>query len=283
MNWITENWTSFMGDMILGLMEMFGIYINNIYFFIVDTAGQNIYIRNAEKFIVASAISLISLMVLKNVTAGYLTETDYDSEADPFNLIVKITQTVAVIMNAGWLFDYLLKLSKAFGKDLMYGSNDTGYVDKTRELLQEGAGSMSAIFGGHILMVAVIFGAMVVFSIIAGLRGAELMAMKLFLPYFALDLLSNSRERWNNFITAYIIAFFTYSFQILFFMLAMKSYASISISNGIYYLSTLVFLVMAIKTPKTLEKYIYRSGLSNAASSGMRMVVQTVVMKGAMA
>lgn len=119
------------------------------------------------------------------------------------------------------------------------------------------------------------------------MRGAELVALMLFFPFFCLDMLTNSRERWNNFKMAYMFAAITYSFQILFFTIAMKSYATAATGSSgetsLYWIGTIVFLIMAIRGPKTIEKYLYTSGVSNAAHSGIRMLVQTAAMKGMVA
>ena len=127
----------------------------------------------------------------------------------------------------------------------------------------------------------------VIFSVVAGMRGAELVALMLFFPFFCLDMLTNSRERWNNFKMAYMFATITYSFQILFFTIAMKSYATAATGSSgetsLYWIGTIVFLIMAIRGPKTIEKYLYTSGVSNAAHSGIRMLVQTAAMKGMVA
>ncbi len=282
MNWITENIMAFIGDLIGGTIDFLGDFLNNIFFWIVDLAVDSVYVRDAERFIIVTASGLVSLVVLKVVTSGYLLETDYDSEADPFNLILKIAETIAIIMNSGWLFNWMLETAKTYTADLLGGVSASGFCEITKSLLDmhsaEEALQKFASFYVSLIFALIAF---IIFMIVAGLRGAELVAMKLFLPYFALDLLTNSRERWNNFFTAYVIAFFSYAVQILFFMVALKCYASFSISAPQYYIGTMVFIIMAIRAPKFLEKYIYKSGVSNAASGGIRMVAQTMVMRGA--
>lgn len=281
MSWITENIMAFITDLVGGAIDFFGDFLNNIFFWIVDVALQNVYVINAEKFIIVTAIGLVSLVAIKVVTSGYLLETDYDSEADPFNLIIKIAETVAIIMNSGWLFNWMLETAKTFTSDLLGGASASGFCDTTNSLLEMNVDNSLRIGATFNVLLVFILIAFIIFMVVAGLRGAELIAMKLFLPYFALDLLTNSRERWNNFIMAYVIAFFSYAIQILFFMVALRCYVSFSISAPEYYIGTLVFILMAIRAPKFLEKYIYKSGVSNAASSGIRMVAQTMVMRGA--
>lgn len=285
MSWITENIISFITDFIGGTIDWFGDMLNNIFVWIVEQALTDVYVTNAENFIIISAIALVGLVVVKTVTSGYLLETDYDSEEDPFNLIIKIAQTVAVILNSGWIFDWMLATAKDYSADLLGTTDTSGYCEITNSLLQvllqNNIFDLGRQYTSYVIMLGAILISFVIFSVVAGLRGAELIAMKLFFPYFALDLLTNSRERWKNFSMAYAIAFFSYAFQILFFVVALKSYASVSILNADYAIVTMVWMIMAIRAPKFIEKFIYKSGVSDAASSGIRMMAQTVLMRGA--
>ena len=280
MSWITQNFNSFVTDITGGTIELFGNIINNVFFYVVKIALQNEYIKNAQKLLVAMALALIGLVVLKIVFSGYLLETDYDSEADPFNLVLRIAETTAVISCSGWIFDTLLQLSKDFANDMMMSTEVTGYSEQTQALLDPTvlSNSSNGITCYISLIAAMLIGVMV-FMVVSGLRGGELIAMKLLLPIFALDMLTSSRERWNNFFMGYILAFFTYSFQILFYMVSIKSYASASYTNSLYLVTALIFLILAIRAPKFLEKYLYKSGVSSAASSGLRMIIQTAVIK----
>lgn len=282
MSWITENVCEWIADFIGGIIDTYGNVINNIFYWIVDQATKNEYVVNGQKFVLATSLVLIAIVVMKIVISGYLLETDYDSEADPFDILVKVAETVALIMNAGWLFTWMLKTSKMFSSD-MVSSTNVGIGTQTESLLQIFIGDIGRVKSALIATLLVMLIGFIIFSVVAGLRGAELIAMNLFFPFFCLDLLTNNRERWNNFIMAYIIAFFTYAFQILFFMIALKSFNSVSITAPEYCISTLIWLIMAIRTPRFLEKFLYRSGVSNAASSGMRMVIQTAVIRGAVA
>lgn len=279
MNWITENICNFMTDCIGGTIDMFGEYINNIFYFVVDMATENAYIKGAQSVLITLSLSLVSLIVAKMVMSGYLLETGYDPEEDPFNLIVRIAQAVAVITNSGWVFNYLLNLSKTFADDLLGSAAAEGYAGQTKALLELDKSNLHYSFIAYCIILLVIQLAFLIFTITAGLRGAELIAMNLFMPVFSLDLLTNSRERWNNFFMGYLMAFFSYTVQVLFFNVALKSYASTSINRPEYFIGTIVFMIMAIKSPKFLEKYIYKTGMASAASGGVRMAAQTMMMR----
>ena len=279
MSWLFENVCDFISSAIGGTVDFFGELVNNIFYFIIDYGVNNAYVIGAQKLFITIALALIGLVVLKIVTAGYLLETDYDSDADPFNLLVRIAETVAIITNSGWLFNFLLNASKDFTTDLIGSVAETGYADQTRSLVSVDLSGMANMLLPYLAMIALMLVAIIIFTVVAGLRGGELIFMNLLLPVFALDLLTSSRERWNNFIMGYFTAFFTYGIQILLYNVALKSYATASYSEPLYFITAVTFLIMAIRSPKFLERYLYRSGVSTAATSGMRLVFQTAVMK----
>lgn len=280
MSWITENILSVITDFIGSVIEFFGELINNIFFYIVDMAISSPYGQNAQKVMVAVGFALVSLMVVKIVMSGYLLETDYDSDADPFDLLVRISETTAVISCEGWIFDFTLQLSKDFASDLISSTNVSGYSSQTQSLIDAVVlANTGASTSTYVILILAILIATIIFMFVSGLRGGELVAMKLFMPIFAIDLLTSSRERWNNFFMGYMLAFFTYAIQILFYTVAMKTYVSASFSNRMNLVAACIWMIIAIRAPQFLEKYLYKSGVSSAASSGIRMIAQTAMFK----
>ena len=251
MNWLTENFCAVLADVIGGFLDVFGDVVNNIFYWIIQVATENVYVINAERFTVSLATTLISVCVVKNIIAGYFLETDYDAEEDPFNLLVRIAQTEAFILNGNWIFNFLLNFSKHFTTDLVGSANAAGYSDTTTGLLGMDSAAAGRSYSAYMLLVGFITIGTVIFSVVAGMRGAELVALMLFFP------------------------------------IAMKSYATAATGSSgetsLYWIGTIVFLIMAIRGPKTIEKYLYTSGVSNAAHSGIRMLVQTAAMKGMVA
>lgn len=280
MSWITENILSVITDFIGSVIEFFGELINNIFFYIVDMAISSPYGQNAQKVMVAVGFALVSLMVVKIVMSGYLLETDYDSDADPFDLLVRISETTAVISCEGWIFDFTLQLSKDFASDLISSTNVSGYSSQTQSLIDAAVlANTGASTSTYVILILAILIATIIFMFVSGLRGGELVAMKLFMPIFAIDFLTSSRERWNNFFMGYMLAFFTYAIQILFYTVAMKTYVSASFSNRMNLVAACIWMIIAIRAPQFLEKYLYKSGVSSAASSGIRMIAQTAMFK----
>ena len=78
-----------------------------------------------------------------------------------------------------------------------------------------------------------------------------------------------------------MIAVFSYSVQILFYTIAMKSFMSCNWNKPWYGVAALCWLILAIRAPKFLEKYMYTTGVAAAASGGLRLVAQSVVIRAA--
>lgn len=282
MNWITENLCSMLRDMTIGIIDFFGEMVNNIFYSIVELNNENAYVINANKFFISLSLSLAALLVVKQVLSGYVLETDHDPEADPFNLLVRVAESIAVICSSSWIFNTVMNLMKKFSKDLIGSTTGTGVQGQTIKLLETDETMLPTALPAGRLMLLIMVVAFALFTVVAGLRGCEVIAMKLFLPIFALDLIGTRRERWNNFFTGYMIAVFSYSIQILFYTIAIKSFVIATWSKPWYAIASICWLVLAMRAPKFLEKYMYVSGISSAASGGLRLVAQSVVIRSAM-
>lgn len=278
MSWIGEMLCEYITDKIAGTIKLFGDKINNIFFTMVDYGTSNEYVQSAENFLVVFALTAIAILVGKQVLDTDLIETR-NSDEEPIDLIVRIAETVAVISCTGEIFNYLLKLAKSFSTDMLKNTDAKGVKGITEGLVNidiSNLGGEGIIYLNIVLLLVVGY---CVFTVVSGLRGAEIIAMKLFTPLFALDLLNVDRERWDNFFIGYLLAFMSYSIQVLFFLLSIKSYASASINDMGYCFSAVAWLLAAICGPHFLEKYMHKTGLTKAAGSGLRMVAQTVVLK----
>ena len=278
-SWISENICEYFTDQISGAIALFGDKINNIFYATVDAGVSNAYVVNANTFLVVFALAAVALIVGKEVLDGDLIDVNYDPDDSPMDFLLRIAEAVAVISCFGALFDYLMVFSKRFASDLLGSSNATGVKDITSGLINIDLSNTGSAAGMYITVVMLVFIGFIVFAVVSGFRGAELIAMKMFAVIFALDLIHANRERWNNFFMAFLLAMFSYGFQTLFYILSLKSYASASINDMGYCLSAIGWLLMAIIGPHFIEKYLYKSGISKAAGSGLRMLAQTAMIK----
>ena len=128
---------------------------------------------------------------------------------------------------------------------------------------------------GYILTLLLLLVGFIIFSIVAGIRGAELTLMKILFPLFAVDLLTTNRERWNSFFTTYVITFLSYSVQLLCFKLCNMTFVTIDYGGNfnIRFITVIGWMVMMIRAPKWMEKFAYSSGLGGMASSSVRFLL----------
>ena len=92
--------------------------------------------------------------------------------------------------------------------------------------------------------------------------------LKIVLPIMACDLTSVRQEKWNNFVSAYLVGAFGYIIQVALLKLAM----TYGIQGDILsFLKSIVCMYFGVSTPHWLEKFTYSSGLKNTARSGAYM------------
>lgn len=100
------------------------------------------------------------------------------------------------------------------------------------------------------------------------------------LPIFAVDMLKANPERWNMFIFQYFISFISYLVQMFCFQMYAILYSHLDFTDFRQYLVMVGWLILCIKAPKTLEKYIYATGTGRAVSQGASRLGQVVMYAG---
>lgn len=288
LNWISVNICDFMIDILNGMIEWAMGGIISLFELGIDFIN-NPSITAATACVTAISVTLVSVMVAKQIFTVYIMETDGDPDSDPLQLLVKASQALALICCNTMIFNYLLKLSQQFTTEFLgtVGVQDfsASVSDKVAALVATTAGSA---FPPTSLITAsfyiVIIGLMVLLALKAGLRGCELTLMKILFPFFCVDLLSTTKERFNAFITTYMITFFGYSLQLLCIKLFMTNFASSRAQSFQDCIVACAWLYMALKTPKWLEKFCYSSGIGGGAGNGAKsaasMIMQAAVRKG---
>ena len=88
------------------------------------------------------------------------------------------------------------------------------------------------------------------------------------------------RSRWNMFIFQYFISFISYLVQMFCFQMYAILYAHLDFTDFRQYLVMVAWLILCIKAPKTLEKYIYATGTGRAVSQGASRLGQVVMYAG---
>ena len=273
MNWITKQIQEAMSDIILSFVEFFQKMVVEIFDNGTNFA-TNQQISGAVDATTLIGIALVSVMVLKQILSVYVFETDGDAETDPLQLIVKASQTICIICCNDLIYTELQKVSKLTANDLNNAVTPDKVFASLQAVITQGAGLV--ILGPvNLIFIIIYLIGFILLVIKAAIRGVELAVMKILVPIFAVDNITVSGERWNAFLSSYIVVFFGYIIQMLCFNMSIISFVKAITDSGVEYLYAVGFLIFSLKSPQWLEKFAYNSGLSRgikgAASAGMQM------------
>lgn len=273
MNWITKQIQEAMSDIILSFVEFFQKMVVEIFDNGTNFA-TNQQISGAVDATTLIGIALVSVMVLKQILSVYVFETDGDAETDPLQLIVKASQTICIICCNDLIYTELQKVSKLTANDLNNAVTPDKVFASLQAVITQGAGLV--ILGPvNLIFIIIYLIGFILLVIKAAIRGVELAVMKILVPIFAVDNITVSGERWNAFLSSYIVVFFGYIIQMLCFNMSIISFVKAITDSGVEYLYAIGFLIFSLKSPQWLEKFAYNSGLSRgikgAASAGMQM------------
>lgn len=281
MNWIWQNVVETVANILDGLIETINIGIIDLYENAAQLPIDNANIVAASNTTSLIAVALISLAVSKRVYSTYIGETEGDSESDPLNIIEAAAIGIAIIVNNNVLYKIFIEAAKNFGGDLI---NSMGDIDVDTNLSNAIAMVSADLTPSH--AIEMIYIALYVIGIIwlcvkGGMRGAELSAFTMLLPFFCADIISTKKERFTSFITSYIVTMFGYALQIFFFRISGNLFASYASGQGLVHIFEAAgFLYLSIKGPKWLEKYIYSSGVGQTvtgASTSMMHIVPAIM------
>lgn len=264
-NWLTTQVMEFIGDCILSFIEFFQEAIVELFDKGTNFA-KNTQIVGAINATTLVGVSLVSIMVLKEIINVYILETDGDPENDPIQLLVKASQTICVICCNDFIYDQLSKVSKLMSNDINASVTPEKIFVSAEQLITQQLTKMGII---NVLFILVYLGGAAVLAVKAGLRGIELAVMKMLLPIFAVDIVTVSSERYNAFVSSYFSTFFGYIIQMFAFNMSILSFVSAVTSSQIDYIYAGAWLYFSLNTPKWLEKYVYSSGLSKVVKGGM--------------
>lgn len=264
MNWATEVVLNICNDFLQDVVNVITGFVQNFYAS-AENMVQDKVIENAATAVSGVVILLTILVVSKNLFTTYVAQTDGDADADPLQMLVKAAQTLAVTGISAVMTDKFLSYSRHFTDFLT--SNVKVDMDGFDVML----GALITMSPIGMLVSSIITIMIIIFLVRGAIRGAELCLMKILLPIFSIDLLTVSHERWNAFITSYLITLFGYSLQLLCFRVAITKMTSPSDFSAL--LIAVGFMYMAIKSPSWLEKFCYSSGLSRTATAGAQSLV----------
>lgn len=234
------------------------------------------YVTKACNVTIGIAAIFLILLASKHLFTTYILETDGDSDMDPLQFPVKVAVALALIQMQNFLFHYLLKLSDMLSKEI------GGFIAIDADSLTNINKGLSKMLDSGQLQPNAYFIAIFIFQIgimvliaKAFFRAVELAIMKILFPFFCCDFVTPGKERWNMFITAYLVTIFGYVVQIFCFKISMMLFIEGDTITTI--IGGLALVFFAIKAPKWLEKFTYSSGVGQSAAGAGRTIAMTAV------
>lgn len=276
MNWVSVNMSESLCDFLLSFLDFFRDGVCGLFKLGISLSEKK-EIVGAVNATTLLAISLVSVIVLKEIFNTFILETNGNPDGDPFQLIVKASLALALICCNSIIFNYLFKISGLLANDITGNVNPEIIFDNTTNYAKETEGLKSL---ATILFLIIYIAFTIILSIKAGLRAVELAVMKIIFPIFAIDNITVSAERWNAFFTSYMITFFGYILQILTFTMCIATFTTAIGGNTSDFLLSAAWMYFSLVSPKWIEKFCYSSGLSKGIVGGMRGLMSYAMLKG---
>lgn len=224
------------------------------------------------------SIALVSLYVIKQGIDIYMLQIEGDPDADPLEMVTRVSVTVATIMCSQWVIDFLIDVSRDFTNEMtrFVLPNTTSISESIVNYLNTNAMAMTGAAIFQVLIGIAIGICNWLFLFKAAKRGTELMLFKVVVPIFAIDNLNTSRERWNNIKNELLVCMFGYSIQVLCYFIFIFLWAGIMDPvvgiNLIYLFACFGWMGFVMSAPVWLKKFVYSSGVGNATKGGARSV-----------
>lgn len=277
MGFITENILYFFQDIFADILSHLGYLIAQQYKTVIEL-NQTSEIANVTLFFTMLGAALCALMVGKQVISTYGFGTKGDPDQDAMEIVFRLCLALGAMGINSWLFTELTKFTFVVSSDLISsigGASGSGVETAIRDIVDRGSSSSFMCFFSGFVVIGIIF-----FNITAYLRAAEITLSKMLLPIFALDLLNTNSEKWNMFIFQYVIGFGSYIVQMLCYQIFVYQLVRLDTADIGNLMLLVGWLVLSIKTPRWLEKYIYATGTGQAVSRGAGRLGQVIMYVG---
>lgn len=282
MNWLLKLLFKAIGQFLVGFAEVLAGLINNIFQAMYELQLE-IGLDKLAKYISGIAICLVAVYAVKQIYEIYVLQTEGDADNDPLEMLTSVCKSVAMIMSASTIMNYLIEMSGKLCSEVTdkIFEQEKEFTDIFTEVIEVLLSSSTVTSFAILIFLVVALVSFVIYLFKAAKRGAELMFFTIVLPLFAVDILSNSKERWNNFKTELFICIFGYVIQVagynIFMLLFAKYIAKGGGITGINYLiAAIAWIMFVLSAPKWLEKYLHHSGVSGVAKGGARSAMYAI-------
>ncbi|MEG0962410.1 MAG: DUF6102 family protein [Lachnospiraceae bacterium] len=267
--WLFKSLTEGMAEAINGFLLLVGSIMNEIFNFCL-VVNQVPMIETIMKYTTVLALAMLGIMAVKSGLAIYGLESEGDPEQSPMELIYRLAMAVCFIGSSSWIYSTTWKIINLIANDVLGLTAEYDFVTSMTTNVAAWVAQGSQLSLALIWVAAVTLVFLVVLCVIAAKRGAELALMKFMMPLFGIDFLNTDREKIKTFLTSFGITFGGYVIQIILYKLFCYNMINVHTNSATNSLAALGCLIVAVSTPKWLEKMLYSSGAGNGIKGGAR-------------
>lgn len=258
--WLTKNIFASLSEIISGWLDYFSSVINNG-FMLTTYINDTEQVRTAVNFTVALAYVLLVAVTVKQIIDIYGFHTSGDANESPIEVIYRASISSVLIAASELFYKQFFHFTKNVARDI-------GEVTSSKTIsnqLDSVLGIQNVVAGTCMVVIMLI--AIIIFFLIAAVRGAQLMLFRILFPIFSVDRSLTNKERWNKFLQSYVACFIGFTIQLLcfnMFRLSIMDFGT-EVAN-VSTIASFGWLIMAIKSPKWLDQYVFKSGVGEGLS-----------------
>lgn len=271
--WLTKNIFASLSEIIGRWLDYFSSVINNG-FMLTTYINDTEQVRTVVNFTVALAYVFLVAMTIKQLIDIYGLHAIGDANESPVEVIYRASIASVLIAASELFYKQFFYFTKNVARDI-------GEVTSSKTIsnqLDSVLGIQNAVAG--VCMVVIMLIAIIIFFVVAAIRGAQLMLFRILFPIFAIDRAHTNKERWSKFLQSYVACFIGFTIQLLcfnMFRLSVMDFGT-EVAN-VSTIASLGWLIMAIKAPSWLDQYVFKSGAGEGLSRGLSQAGNILMMR----
>lgn len=272
--WLAEAILKFLNEFLTDEINYFSSIINNE--FMLTTYIYNIpEINDVINFTVALSYVLLVAVTVKQILDIYGFHTAGDSNESPIEVIYRASISSVLIAASELFYKQFFHFTKNVATDVGTITTSKNLSDQCMTLV-----SLEQHTYAGVIIVVITLIAIVMLFIISAIRGAQLTLFRILFPVFAIDRSLTNKERWSNFLQSYVACFLGFIIQILCFNLFRLNFMKIGTESANWsFVAAMGWLIMAIKAPAWLEKYVFKSGVGEGLSRAITQAGSILMMR----
>lgn len=268
--------TKFLTNMFEQLITFFAEVLANIMGSSLNVLQMPL-VQNGITYAQALAFTILVLKVGNEAFQTYILYQRGNPDSDPSGLLVRTAQAVAIISTLPWIVTQIFTFGTKVAQDVAgLGTGQTGINDWSAMI-----GFISVTGGSIVAIVAITLAlSLLIVSVQASIRGAELALMAVVGPVMALNITANNQNIWNAWFKQILIVCVTQGLQIFMLQgtLAILTRPASSI-NEAGLLVIFGWLWVTIKTPKYLQQFAHSTGFTGTVGGAGKQAGSMYLMR----